>query len=74
MERMEENAKEAQTAYEAGQADPEVKAAQDDSMVTNFGYKHLAEMCRQSAQSAQKASDDILNAVLGLDEDDSENG
>ncbi|MGI5196919.1 hypothetical protein ACQEVY_25330 [Streptomyces sp. CA-288835] len=70
VERMEEGAKEAQAAYEAGQANPDVKAAQDKSYVTNFGYKHLAEMCRQSVASARKASDDILNAVLGPDEDD----
>ncbi|MFF3453233.1 hypothetical protein ACFYXH_02670 [Streptomyces sp. NPDC002730] len=70
VERMEEAAKEAQAAYEAGQTDPEMKAQQDKSFVTNFGYKHSAEMFRQSAHSARKASDDILNAVLGPDEDD----
>lgn len=70
VERMEEAAKEAQAAYEAGQADPEVKAQQDESFVTNFGYKHSAQMFRESAMSARKASDDILNAVLGPDEDD----
>ncbi|MFB7027195.1 MULTISPECIES: hypothetical protein [unclassified Streptomyces] len=70
-ERMDENAKEFQEAYEAGQADPEVKAQQDKSYVTNYGRKHAAEMSRQSAESARKASDAILDAILGPDEDES---
>ncbi|MGW0583679.1 hypothetical protein ACWD25_49015 [Streptomyces sp. NPDC002920] len=68
VERMEGAAKQAQEAHEAGQADPQVKAEQDGSLVTNFGYKHMAEMFRQSAGSGRKASDDILNAVLGMDD------
>ncbi|MFF8367837.1 hypothetical protein ACF05W_03235 [Streptomyces lydicus] len=74
VERMEEAAKEAQAAYEAGQADPAVKERQDgpNSFVTNLGYKYSAEMFRQSAASGRQASDDILNAVLGVDESDEE--
>ncbi|MEV5913385.1 hypothetical protein AB0M00_31395 [Streptomyces chartreusis] len=75
VERMEEAAKEAETAHEAGQADPEIKAQQDKSFVTNYGYKVSAQMFRESAQSARRASTDLLNAVLGLDEDeDNEQG
>ncbi|MGQ5602937.1 hypothetical protein [Streptomyces sp. EKS3.2] len=74
VERMEEAAKEAEAAYKAGQDDPELKEQQDKSFVTNHGYKVSAQMFRESAQSARKASDDILNAVLGLDEDDNESG
>lgn len=68
VERMEESAKEAQGAYEAGQADPEIKAQQDKSLVSNYGYKVSAQMFRDSAQSARKASDDILDAILGPEE------
>lgn len=75
VERMEENAKECQAAYEAGQKDPEVKAKQDASYMTNAGLRHLAEMSRQSATTARKASDDILNAILGPEEaEDDEQG
>ncbi|WAB08854.1 hypothetical protein SEA_SUCCESS_75 [Streptomyces phage Success] len=70
VERMEEAAKEADAAYKAGQADPELKAQQDKSFVTNHGYKVSAQMFRESAESARKASTDLLNAVLGIDEDD----
>ncbi|MFD7605135.1 hypothetical protein ACFWAN_32430 [Streptomyces mirabilis] len=67
-ERMDESAKTAQLAYDLGQSSPEVKAEQDKTYVTNIGYKHLAEMARQSAESARKASGDILNVILGMGE------
>ncbi|MGW2919537.1 hypothetical protein ACWDBF_16985 [Streptomyces angustmyceticus] len=67
IDRMVAAAEEARAAYEAGQADPAVKEQQDNSFVTNLGYKYSAEMFKQSAASGRKASDDILNAVLGYD-------
>ncbi|MFE6226911.1 hypothetical protein [Streptomyces sp. NPDC057854] len=70
VERMEENAKACREAYEAGKANPEVKAQQDASFMTNDGLRHLAAMSRESAASARKASDDILNAILGPEEDE----
>lgn len=42
--RMNEEARHAREQYEAGQADPRVKAAQDRSMMLNVGYRQSAEM------------------------------
>ncbi|MEU9404791.1 hypothetical protein AB0E08_03660 [Streptomyces sp. NPDC048281] len=69
-EGMDASAKEAQAAYEAGQADPKVKAEQDASLMTNRGFKHSAELFRESAKSARSASDEILNAILGPEDGD----
>ncbi|WP_416972526.1 hypothetical protein [Streptomyces sp. 4F14] len=70
IDHMGKSEKKAQSAYEAGQADQEVKATQDKSWMTNSGYHYAARAFRESANSARKASSDILNATLGLDEDD----
>ncbi|MEU5577761.1 hypothetical protein ABZ791_10870 [Streptomyces huasconensis] len=70
VERMEESAKKCEAAYKAGQEDPEVKAQQDASYITNNGLRHLAEMSRQSAESARQALTDLLNAELGPEEDE----
>lgn len=64
-EYMEEAATEARAAYEAGQADPAVKAAQDGSLVTNNGLRISAEMFTDSAERARFAAsemDDLLDA------------
>lgn len=66
-ERMEQAAKEARTAYDAGQSDPEVKAAQDASLLTSNGLKFSAELFEQEAEKARKVCDD-LQALLDSDD------
>ncbi|WP_306964322.1 hypothetical protein [Streptomyces afghaniensis] len=75
VERMEKAAKEAEDEYKAGQADPEVKARQDASYMTNRGYKHAAALFSDSAKSGREALEDLMNAELGPEEDeDTEQG
>lgn len=62
---MQEAEKEARTAYAAGQADPQVKAAQDASLLTNRGYLHAANMFKDSAESALVALEEMSDVLLG---------
>lgn len=68
-ERMEAAREEAQAAYEAGQADPVLKATQDASFMTNDGYCQAAAMFADSAKQAEEANMSILNAICP-DEDE----
>ncbi|MGN7135786.1 hypothetical protein [Streptomyces pseudogriseolus] len=70
LERMEGAALGAEAEYKRGQEDPEVKAQQDASLMTNRGYRISAQMFRESADSARKALDDIMNAELGPEGDE----
>ncbi|MFI2909474.1 hypothetical protein ACG2OD_14655 [Streptomyces sp. PDY-4] len=72
VERMERAAAEAEAAYNAGQADPEVKARQDASLMTNYGLKVASQRFQQSAESGRKALNAILDAVLGPEDDENE--
>ena len=66
-EHMEKAAQEARTAYEAGQQSPEVRAAQDDSLMTNNGYRQLAEIAEDCAGRARTCRSD-LNRILFEDD------
>ncbi|MFE9442478.1 hypothetical protein ACFYO2_26530 [Streptomyces sp. NPDC006602] len=61
---MREAEKEAREAYQAGQADPQVKAAQDASVIANRGYLHAANMFRESAESAVTALEEMMDVLL----------
>ncbi|MER5883070.1 hypothetical protein ABT160_04505 [Streptomyces sp. NPDC001941] len=67
---MEGSAKEAQAHYEAGRADPELRARQDASFITNIGYRQMAQMFQNSAESARRAFEALLDMTCGKDEDD----
>lgn len=54
-ERMQETADQAYHAWQAGQSDPAVKAAQDASMVTNGGFGGCSRLFAESAASARRA-------------------
>lgn len=43
----------ARAQWKAGQDDPEVKAAQDGSFITNLGLKHSAQLFDDSASRAR---------------------
>lgn len=60
---MDEAAKLAGEQYEAGKADPEVKAAQDRSMVTNNGYYQSFKMFRDDAAEARKVIEELEQAI-----------
>jgi hypothetical protein len=62
---MSEAEKDARAAYEAGQADPEVKAQQDASMVTNFAYGHAADMFKGNAKNALEALTELRDVMQG---------
>ncbi|WP_369272374.1 hypothetical protein AB5J55_22375 [Streptomyces sp. R11] len=64
--RMREDSVAAKSEYERGQKDPEVKAAQDNSLMTNFGFKHASALFMDSAESAEDASRDLSDVMLGL--------
>lgn len=53
-EGMQQAADSARRAYEAGQEDGAVKAAQDATLMTNGGYKGSAEALRQAAELARE--------------------
>lgn len=59
----------AQAAYDAGQADPEVLARQDASLVTNAGYLHLAQVARTSAEQAEAAYAALIELLAAMEED-----
>lgn len=54
-ERMQDSADQAHHAWQAGQADPQIKAAQDASMVTNAGFGSCSRLFADSAASARRA-------------------
>jgi hypothetical protein len=62
---MQDAATTAQAAYDAGQADPAVRAQQDATMMTNTGSKHSATMFTTEARKADAAADDIDRLVDG---------
>jgi hypothetical protein len=68
VERMEEAAREAESAYKAGQEDPEVKAQQDRSLMTNRGFKYAAQMFRDAVLEAREALQALMVAELGTEE------
>lgn len=67
-EHMEKAADETREAYEAGRSDPAVLAAQNGSLITNNGYKHMAGMFEESAARAREASEQ-LNILLDEEEE-----
>ena len=69
-DRFDEAAKEARTHYDAGQADPEVKARQDRSGITNHGYKRLAIIFEEEAAKARTAANDLQARINGDEDDD----
>ncbi|MGW6597923.1 hypothetical protein [Streptomyces sp. NPDC055036] len=60
---------EARVAFAAGQADPQVKAKQDKSMMTNNGYGQAANMFKANTEDANRASVALLEALYPEDED-----
>lgn len=61
--------REAREHYEAGQADPAVKAAQDATIMTNNGLKHSAEMFADGARRARDARLAFERALYRVDHD-----
>lgn len=68
VEHMEKAAEVAETAYAAGQADPDVKAAQDASYITNKGLRTSAEMFRQDAHKARQVMEELEDMVEKYEE------
>ncbi len=62
-ERMREGAVAARQQFEAGHADPVVKAAQNASLIANQGYRMAAEMAEESASSAVRVADELSGLV-----------
>ena len=54
-ERMQESADQAYQAWQAGQEDAAIKAAQDARMVTNCGFGGCSRLFAESAASARRA-------------------
>jgi hypothetical protein len=67
---MQEAADKSQAAFEAGQADPAVRATQDATIMTNAGCKHSAVILAANAQKANAVADEIDRLIDG-DEGDS---
>lgn len=68
--RMEGAAKEARAAYEQGQADPEVREAQDQSMITNRGYLGAATAFTQDADQSRLVARELEKLVVDSDDED----
>lgn len=64
--RMREEAAVAREHYEAGQADPAVKAQQDTSMVTNEAFRMAAEMFGDSAWRAEEAGNTLRSLIADV--------
>lgn len=69
-ERMTDAAELAQAQYDAGQYDPDTKAAQDRSLVTNNGYKHSAQLFEKSAKKARTVANTLRTMIDGPDENE----
>jgi len=70
-ERMDENAEAVRAEWKRGQDNPDVKAAQDASMVTNNGHLHAANMASESAKRARHVAAELTRLIDALtDEDD----
>ena len=55
-EKTDKQAGAARSAYEAGQKDPEIKARQDRSLITNHGYKRSSIMLQDTADKAREVA------------------
>lgn len=60
---MRDAATQARAAYEAGQADPAVRAAQDASIMSNNGLRHAAAMFTEDADKARKVATELQDLV-----------
>ena len=65
---MNDAAVEAQTAYDAGQADSEVKAAQDRTIMPNNGLLQAVLRFRQNADDATRIAGEIDRLIDGEDD------
>ena len=69
-EHMRQAAEQAMGEYERGQADPEVKAAQDGTLISNNGYRQSAALFTENADKAREVAEGIDELIDGNEDDE----